>query len=275
MTPRRWERHVLVALAVVAAVLFAGYRVVSDVSVTTAAAVDAAPAEATVAVRPVANDCSGGLVVLSFDDGPRQHTDELLDRLEALNLTAVFFWAGHNIEGREDLVRRAVDGGNVLGNHTVSHPDLTTGVLPSGERVTPWGPEQIREELQRTNDVLVEYGAPVPQVYRPPYGSVNPEVDAVARELGLRLVMSYGHDETDNLIDSHDTEGISPGQIVANVVGPMRDGSIITMHDGLGQATLNSIEALQAIVDVMNERKLCATTDVRPDAGGRVLEFGE
>ena len=139
----------------------------------------------------------------------------------------------------------------------------------------PGAPEQIREELQRTNDLLVEYGAPLPQYYRPPYGRVSPEVDAVAQEVGLRLVMSYGHDETDNLIDSHDTEGISPGQIVANVVGPMRDGSIITMHDGLGQATLNAIEALQPIADVMNERRLCATTDIRADAGGRVLQFGE
>ena len=272
---RRWGRILLAALVVVGAVLFAGYRVVTDVAVRNAAAVDVAPVEEQVAVRPVANDCSGGYVVLTFDDGPRQHTDELLDRLEALDMTAVFFWAGQNIEGREELVRRAVEGGNVLGNHCVSHPDLTTGELPSGDRVIPWGPEQIRDELERTNDLLVEYGAPVPQYYRPPYGSVNPTVDAVAREVGLRLVMSYGHDETDNLIDSHDTEGISPGQIVANVVGPMRDGSIITMHDGLGQATLNSIEALQAIADVMNERNLGSTTDVRPDAGGRVLQFGE
>jgi len=274
---RRWGRILLsaLALAVVLAVLFAGYRVVTDVSVRNAAAVDAAPAEEQPAVRPVANDCSGGHVVLSFDDGPRQHTEELLDRLRDLDVTAVFFWAGHNIEGREDLVRRAVEDGNVLGNHTVSHPDLTTGVLPNGDVVTPWGAEQIRKELQRTNDVLVEYGAPVPQYYRPPYGSVNPTVDAVAQEVGLRLVMSYGHDETDDLIDSHDTEGISPGQIVDNVVSQMRDGSIVTMHDGLGQATLNSIEALQAIADVMNERHLCATTDVRPDAGGRVLQYGE
>lgn len=270
----RRARPLLVALAVVLGLAFAGTRVVSDVS-ESAVSADRASADGAVEVRPLVSDCSGGYVVLTFDDGPRQHTDELLDRLRALGVPAVFFWSGHNMEGREELVRRAVAEGHVVGNHTQSHANLLTGVLPSGDRVVPWGAEQIREELQRANDLLVAYGAPVPEYYRPPYGEVDQQVDDVARALGLRLVMSYGHDETDNLVDSHDTEGTSAEQIAATVIGEMRDGSIITMHDGLGQATLNSIEALQAIVDAIGERQLCATTDVRPDATGRVLEFGD
>jgi peptidoglycan-N-acetylglucosamine deacetylase len=135
---RRWGR-ILRAALVVGAVLFAGYRVVTDEAVRNAAAVDLTSVEEQVAVRPLANDCSGGYAVLTFDGSPRQHTDELLDRLEALDLTAVFFWAGQNIEGREDPVRRAVEARSVLSNHSVSHPDLTTGKLPNGDRVSPWG----------------------------------------------------------------------------------------------------------------------------------------
>ncbi|MGY2066382.1 polysaccharide deacetylase family protein [Blastococcus sp. SYSU DS0619] len=269
-----WQRVLPVALAVVLGLGFAGYRVASDVATNQVASVDAASAGSP-DLRPLDSDCSGGYVVLSFDDGPRQHSAELLDRLDALGLSAVFFWSGHNIEGRGELVRRAVAEGHVLGNHTQSHVDLTTGELPSGDRVVPWGAAQIREELMRTNELLVANGAPVPQFYRPPYGAVNRQVDDVARTLGLQLVMSFGHDASDNLVDSHDTEGISTAAIAANVVGPMRDGSIITMHDGLGQATLNSIDALQPIVDAMNERGLCTTTEVRADATGRVLEFPE
>ncbi|MGY1834610.1 polysaccharide deacetylase family protein [Blastococcus sp. SYSU DS0510] len=269
----RRRRMLLLALVVVVGLTFAGYRVVSDVSgsATTSAgpASDGEPVE----LRPLASDCSGGYVVLSFDDGPRQHTGALLDRLRDLRLTAVFFWSGHNIEGRGELVRRAVAEGHVLGNHTQSHADLTTGELPSGEQVVPWGDAQIRDELARANELLVAHGAPVPELYRPPYGAINRQVDDVAQTLGLRLVMSFGRDASDNLVDSHDTEGISAEEIAANVVGPMRDGSIITMHDGLGQATLNSIEALQAVVDAMNERGLCTTTEVRADATGRMLDL--
>ncbi|MCZ2858479.1 polysaccharide deacetylase family protein [Blastococcus sp. VKM Ac-2987] len=272
MTRRSWRRPLLVALAVVLGLGVAGYRVASDVATTSAASTGPASAGAP-DLRPLDSDCSGGYVVLSFDDGPRQHSAELLDRLDAFGLSAVFFWSGHNIEGRGELVRRAVAEGHVLGNHTQSHVDLTTGELPSGDQVVPWGAAQIREELRRTNELLVANGAPVPELYRPPYGAVNRQVDDVAQTLGLQLVMSFGRDARDNLVDSHDTEGISAEEIAANVVGPMRDGSIITMHDGLGQATLNSIEALQRIVDAMNERRLCTTTEVRPDATGRVLDF--
>lgn len=272
MTRRSWRRPLLVTLAVVLGLGVAGYRVASDVATDRAASMGPASAGAP-DLRALASDCSGGYVVLSFDDGPRQHSAALLDRLDALGLSAVFFWSGHNIEGRGELVRRAVAEGHVLGNHTQSHVDLTTGELPSGDQVAPWGAEQIREELRRTNERLVANGAPVPQLYRPPYGAVNRQVDDVAQTLGLQLVMSFGHDASDNLVDSHDTEGISAEEIAANVVGPMRDGSIITMHDGLGRATLNSIEALQPIVDAMNERRLCTTTEVRPDATGRVLDF--
>ncbi|WP_347058988.1 polysaccharide deacetylase family protein [Blastococcus sp. HT6-30] len=270
MNRGRRGRPLLAALAVVLGLTFAGYRVVSDVSATPAPS-----AEEPAAVRPLASDCSGGYVVLSFDDGPRQHTGELLDRLRDYGLRAVFFWSGHNVEGRGELVRRAVAEGHVLGNHTQSHANLVTGRLPGGDMVVPWGEAQIRDELRRANDLLVANGAPIPELYRPPYGAVNRQVDDVAQTLGLRLVMSFGHGASDNLVDSHDSEGISAEEIAANVVGPMRSGSIITMHDGLGQATLNSIEALQAIVDAMNERGLCTTTEVRPDAAGRILEFPE
>ncbi|MBN1091241.1 polysaccharide deacetylase family protein [Blastococcus sp. TML/M2B] len=269
----RW-RAALVPLAVVLALAFAGSRVVDDVS-EAASSADQVQAGVQQAVRPVANDCSGGSVVFTFDDGPRQHTGELLDRLRDLRIRAVFFWSGHNLEGRGDVVRRAAADGHVLGNHTQSHANLTSGVLPSGATVAPWGAEQIRAELQGASDLLERHGAPAPQYYRPPYGAVNRQVDDVALSLGMRLVMSYGHEASDGLVDSHDTEGISAGEVSANVIGQLRDGVIITMHDGLGQATLNSIEALQPIVDEMNQRRLCATTEVRPDASGRVLQFGE
>jgi peptidoglycan/xylan/chitin deacetylase (PgdA/CDA1 family) len=271
---RRWQLRVVLAFLSAVALTFAGHLVVSDVPLKTAA--ESAPAADQQGTwRPVANDCSGGYVTFTFDDGPRQHTGELLDRLVDLRLNAVFFWAGENILGRQDVVRQALAGGNVLGNHSFSHADMVSGLLPGGQQVTPWEQDQIRAEFQRTTDLLIAYGAPAPAYYRPPYGSVSPQVDEVATQLGLRLVMSYGLDDEDNIVDSHDSEGLSTEQITANVVRGMRGGSIITMHDGLAGATLDSIAALQPIVDVMNEKRLCASTDIRPDATGRALEYNQ
>lgn len=220
--------------------------------------------------RPLANDCSAGYVTFTFDDGPRRNTVKVLDALDAYGIDAVFFWVGHAVKGRESVVARAVAEGHVIGSHSFNHPDLTTGEMPDGTEETvseAW----LRSEFEQTNQILMEAGAPQPTLYRPPYGVVDAQVDEVAQELGLRLVMPWGIDEEDNIIDARDTEGRTSQQIVDSTVPLLKDEAIITMHDGQGQATLNSIGAFQGIVDAMNEKSLCATTDVRSDASGRVL----
>ncbi|MDQ0118035.1 peptidoglycan/xylan/chitin deacetylase (PgdA/CDA1 family) [Pseudarthrobacter defluvii] len=222
--------------------------------------------------RPLNSNCSGGYVTFTFDDGPREHTERLLDTLDLLGIKAVFFWNGQNIGGRERTVARAVAEGHIIGNHSWDHADLTTGKLPDGTTVS-WTDEWVRGELERTNAALIAAGAPRPTLYRPPYGSTNRQVEEITRELGLRLVSPWGNDTSDNIVDSRDSEGANTQEIIDNTIRWMRNGSIITMHDGQGQGTLNSIHALQSIVDAMNQRGLCTTTEVREDATGHVLQM--
>jgi peptidoglycan/xylan/chitin deacetylase (PgdA/CDA1 family) len=257
------------SVAGVLALAGAGLEVVHDHSVLPASAAEATP---DTVYRPLDNSCSAGYVTFTFDDGPRENTEKLLDTLDGLGINAVFFWTGEKIKARVPTVQRAVADGNVIGNHSWNHPDLTTGKAEDGTR-TPWSEEFVRSELERANEEAVKAGAPRPIFYRPPYGAVNKKVDAIAQELGLRLVMSWGYEPSDNLIDSHDSDGASTQEIIDGTLKYIRDGSIITMHDGEGQTTLNSIAALQSIVDGMNEKGLCATTEVREDATGRVLDM--
>ena len=71
------------------------------------------------------------------------------------------------------------------------------------------------------------------------------------------------------MIDSHDTEpGQTTGDIVRSVTRAIQADSIITMHDGQSESTLNSTAALQKIVDVMNEKRLCSSVEMRPDTDG-------
>lgn len=274
MSRTRRRRSTTVAASAAAVVVLAGaiQAVVQDHSASVAAVTPAATRSIPIVQRPVDNNCSGGHVTFTFDDGPRENTEKVLDALEGFGIDAVFFWSGQKIKGREQTVTRALAEGHVIGNHSWDHPDLTTGELPDGSRDT-WSAAWVRSELQRTNDALVAAGAPRPTLYRPPYGAVNKQVDDVAQELGLRLVMPWGYHEDDNIVDTHDHEGASTQEIVDATVRGMRDESIITMHDGQGPATLNSIGALQAIVDAMNEKGLCATTKMREDTTGNVLEM--
>ncbi|HXT45225.1 MAG TPA: polysaccharide deacetylase family protein [Pseudonocardiaceae bacterium] len=227
---------------------------------------------AATAVRPVSNDCSGGTVYFTFDDGPAPSTVAVLDRLKALNIKATFFVIGDHIQGRQDILRREVSEGHSVQNHTYHHPNLVTGVDVNGVQRQPWGDSQIETEFERANTVIVAAGAPRPTQYRPPYGSVNNQVDGIAGRLGLRLIMSWGDSDADNIVDSRDTErDVTADSIAHNVAASITANSIISMHDGEDISARNDIQSLQSIVDAMNAKHLCASTRIRSDATGNVL----
>ncbi|MCU1626291.1 MAG: pgdA [Pseudonocardia sp.] len=224
------------------------------------------------AARPLANDCSGGTVHFTFDDGPNVHTPLLLDRLAALHLKATFFVMGERVAGREQIIRREVAEGHSVQNHSYRHFNLVTGTDLAGVGRTPWGASQIEFELIMDNRVITAAGAPTPTQYRPPYGSVNLEVDKIATKLGLRLIMPWSDHDDMLFDDSHDTEaGVTADVVARNVLEGLHPNSIITMHDGEQAATLHSTAALQPIVDAMNERHMCASTELPADSTGGVF----
>jgi peptidoglycan/xylan/chitin deacetylase (PgdA/CDA1 family) len=230
-----------------------------------------APADEPTTLRPVKNDCKGGTVTLTFDDGPYVYTDAVVERLTSLNMKGVFFMIGSRAVERKATVREVLQHGDVVANHTYGHTDLVKG-NGSASGGGAWGPDQIKAELARGNDALVQAGAPRPTLYRPPYGSVNPQVDGIANQLGLRLVMSWGNSDAKNIIDTKDTESVGSERIADAVARRVRSGSIIVMHDGEDQSTLDTIGAFQGIADTLNAHRLCTVTTVPADATGGVLE---
>ena len=68
-------------------------------------------------------------VYLTFDSGYEAgYTESILNTLANNNVTAAFFITGHYLNTAEDMVKKMIEGGNVVGNHTVNHkclPNLT------------------------------------------------------------------------------------------------------------------------------------------------------
>jgi peptidoglycan-N-acetylglucosamine deacetylase len=124
---------------------------------------------------------SGDLLALTVDDGV--NTDVVRAYIQFASDTGIrltFFVNGTYrswIDNVERL-RPLVDSGQIqLGNHTWSHPDLTT-----------LSKSRIREELRRNDRFLQStYGIDAAPYYRPPYGKHNAVVDTVAADLGYTV----------------------------------------------------------------------------------------
>ncbi len=120
-----------------------------------------------------------GEIALTFDDGPNKTwTPRLLDVLAKFDVHGTFFLLGGRAEAEPALVRRIVEAGHLVGNHTWDHPNLARS-----------SSHCIEQELTRTSETLQQLiGAPV-KFFRPPFGARRPVVFRIARKLGLEPVL--------------------------------------------------------------------------------------
>ncbi len=122
----------------------------------------------------------GREVLLTFDDGPHPTlTPKVLDALKEHDAKAVFFVLGSRVKatGGKAIVKRAFDDGHRIGNHSFSHPDLTK-----------LSEAKVRDELQRTEDLIIEFLTDH-KLFRPPFGAHNATVDEVVRDMNYNMVL--------------------------------------------------------------------------------------
>jgi peptidoglycan-N-acetylglucosamine deacetylase len=154
-------------------------------------------------------------VALTFDDGPGPYTRLALAKLRKHHVRATFFIVGRNIglvPGA--LVRERAIG--AVGDHTFTHPVLTA--LTPGAAATEIGRTQAA--------VAAASGGPV-VLFRPPYGARDSTIDGIVRAHGMLEILWT--------VDSADSLGANYAQIERNVIGGLRGGAIILMHENHGQ----------------------------------------
>lgn len=172
-------------------------------------------------------------VAIGFDDGPWTETPAFVSMLERVKARATFFMIGRQITAADhSLLLRELRDGDVLGDHTYSHPDLAT----SGE---------VRSQLLRTIERIRAVSGYTPCVFRPPYGDYNASVLSTARSLGLSTVL-WNVDPTDYA---------QPGTrtIEQRVLAQVRPGSIIISHDG-GGSRAQTLAAYPGIIEKLRAR---------------------
>ena len=164
------------------------------------------------------------LAALTFDDGPGQFTQAVLDALAAEHVPATFFVLGGSASANRGMLKKIKAAGHEVENHTWSHPILTQ-----------LSPEAIRSEISRTNAVI---GGS--RFLRPPYGTYDAIVAAEARAQGARIVLWT--------VDTLDWKHPDVDSIMSYVKAQTKPGAIILMHDG-GLNRSQTVAAIPVIVD--------------------------
>ena len=197
-------------------------------------------------------------VALTFDDGPdRTWTPQILDILKQKNAPATFFIIGENAVANPALVRRMVDEGFEVGNHTYTHPNIAELPKPIAKL-----------ELNATQRLFAAITGRSLTLFRPPYlGDSDP---TTAGEVApLELAQSMGYVTVGLKVDPDDWERPPADVIVSRVISQATDadpdvrGNIVLLHDAGGDRS-QTVAALPKLIDELRARgfKLVLVSDL-------------
>jgi peptidoglycan/xylan/chitin deacetylase (PgdA/CDA1 family) len=174
----------------------------------------------------------GNDVALTFDDGPGVYTHLALKKLRQAHERATFFDVGKSIVGWPGYLPQEAKLA-ALGDHSYTHPDLTT-----------LAPVQVSSQLQRTAELIRAESGQEVDMWRPPYEASDASVARIARRLGLLEVLWS--------VDSRDSLGANWAQIIRSVEAGLRPGAIVELHENRGQ----TIRALTGLLPYLHRRHL-------------------
>jgi peptidoglycan/xylan/chitin deacetylase (PgdA/CDA1 family) len=179
------------------------------------------------------------LVALTFDDGPDAHyTPKILDILKKKGVPATFFVVGRQIQAYPNVLKRMVDEGHAIANHTWTHPKLS--------QVTT---SKMVQEIQSTQHEMQRVVGRKPDLFRPPYGLITRSDAMVLNDMGFRIIMWS--------VDTLDWSGASAEFILERVHRDISPGGIVLQHNiqtnvpGMLDGT---VEALPQIIDELHEK---------------------
>ncbi len=179
-----------------------------------------------------------GYVALTFDDGPSGAlTQRLLDGLRERGAKATFFLCGYRMEQYPDAMERYLEEGHELGVHSTVHTDLT--------KLTP---EQLREDMAGTAQMIEEMTGIWPVLMRPPGGAYDEKVLREAEQEGMRVILWS--------VDPRDWATHDARQVLSTMAREAGDGDVILMHD----MSKSSVDAALRLIDELQEKGFCFVT---------------
>ena len=176
-------------------------------------------------------ETSEKVVYLTFDDGPTKETSKIIDLLDDLNVKATFFLIGDNIEKNMEDAKLIAENGHDIGNHTYSH-----------NRMIFKSPSFIKEEIDKTNELIKTIGYEKEIFFRPPYGKKLFVLPQYLNKINQKTVMWNIEPE------SYEESSKSPEAIANHVKENVRNGSIILLHP-MNDSTGKILKSIRLVVE--------------------------
>jgi peptidoglycan/xylan/chitin deacetylase (PgdA/CDA1 family) len=143
-------------------------------------------------------------VAITFDDGPGKYTEKLLKDLKKQEVRATFFVVGSVAKSRVSTLKKMVENGNEIGNHTYAH-NGSANVL--------------REALKKTDEIVRKATGSNTTLMRPPGGAIN----SVTRRCGKSIILWS--------VDPKDWQDRNANTVYNRVMDGTKSGSIVLLHD--------------------------------------------
>ena len=148
-------------------------------------------------------------IAITFDDGPGDYTDKLLDALEKYHSKATFFILGNRVNTYKKQLKRAYNLGMEIGSHSYSHKNLKISSKAT-----------IKAEISKTRDAVNKIIGQNPTLFRPPYGNYNKTVQKY-----VKAPMIYWS------VDTEDWKHKNAKYVSKYILNNAGKNQIILLHD--------------------------------------------
>ena len=164
-----------------------------------------------------AADTEKKIIYLTFDCGYENgNMPKILEALKKHQVSAAFFVVGNFISDHPDLLRKMIQAGHTIGNHTMTHPDMSSISSMQG----------FQKELQDVEELYQSAtGSSMPKYYRPPRGIYSPVNLSMAKELGYKTFfwsLAY--------VDWYQDKQPTKEEAFEKLLGRIHPGAIVLLH---------------------------------------------
>ena len=174
------------------------------------------------------------IVALTFDDGPtKQKTDEILKILEEENITATFFLIGSEIENNQGETEKIVAKGHEIGNHSFSH-----------DRMILVSPSFVKDELEKTDELIRRAGYRGEILFRPPYGK---------KLFTLPWYLAQNKRKSITWDVEAETYEKQSADLIAHTIEHTKNGSIILLHV-MYDSNIETMKSVRSIISGLRDK---------------------